>query len=523
MSRVIGSIEELAELAEDWARLLAVTPCGSGFQAHGWIATCWQFLRHRGARLHVLAAEREGQIAGILPLQLSPTGGASFIGASVSNYSGPVVDPSHAPDVTAEWLDEIAADRTIRSVDFANLREGDAFLDALRSWRPRRGGAPRIALMNVCPELDLTPGWETVYRRHGSGRRSSWRTRARRLEALGRVSFEETTEAEAIRAALPDMVRLWNGRWGGRWTSGVLSPSVLEFQSAACGSGVELLSTLHVDGRLIAFCLGVRLGAGTTGYVMAHDDRLAPYSPGLLLLLRMLEAAGQRCDQRYDFSLGKMSYKALWADSERSVYHALWGRGSRLRASRQRLWVSLRSIDWLRDLKVEGPHWLRTHLPRRSAGGNLVGPSDGATWTIWRPRTELPPVGVVRSELGFVDMERRLSPAAFRRGLERAFRGDRLVALSVDDRELGMAWLAGQARSDAIAAACRLDLPAGQCWYEPACADGASVAELAAALLTSPNSLLASLRPLADPRFEPIGNVAADSRPGQPHAGRESR
>jgi CelD/BcsL family acetyltransferase involved in cellulose biosynthesis len=509
MTRIVTTLPELRALRADWERLLPSSPAVSGFHSPGWIEACWEARSGTDRQLHLLVAERDGTVVGILPTQVGPRGELSFIGAGVSNYGGPIVVPDHAADASAEWLTAIAADPRIRSLQLAGLRAGDPFLRALRGWRHPRWGATRLVLTNISPEVDLS-GWADRYRAHKSHRRVLQRAE-RRLEAFGALTFEETADPTRIRVDLPDLFRFYRRRWSGRWVSGAFSERNQAFQMRAADSGAELFSTLRLDGRIVAATLSLRAAGVSSGYVLGHDDRLGPYSPGTLIIMRVLSAAAERGDPVFDFSLGRSAYKLTWADSERSVYLAVAGAGSALLVARHRLWARARSVSWLRRAKVEGPRLLgdllgQTRQAPDSPGIPTPAPAD---WTVYRLSGSAPAAALEQNVLGFWEMERRFSPRLLELGVERSYRGDRAYSISRLGTELGIAWLAGPARQAAIAAALPVGQPIGGCWYQPIATGGNRLADLVAAL-AQPGVLVACAGPLPDERFQVVGQVTAE-------------
>ncbi len=328
MIRIVSTEAGLAALRPEWERLLPGSPAVSGFHAPGWVAACWRARPDRPERLHVLVVERDGLVAAILPTMLGPNGELSFIGTGLGNYCGPTLSGDQAPEASAELLAAIAADPAIRSLRLAGLRAGDPFLAALRGWRHPNWGPTTLVQTNVSPEVDLAD-WADRYRRH-KGHRTAHQQAEKRLQAFGRLTFEEIDNPERIRAELPHLFRFYQRRWAGRWVSGAFAERNRAFQLDAAGSGVELLSVLRLDGRTVALSLSLRAGHVSSSYVVGHDDRLGPYSLGTITSIRVLQAAADRGDPAFDFSLGRSAYKLTWADRERAVYLAAAGRGSGL-------------------------------------------------------------------------------------------------------------------------------------------------------------------------------------------------
>jgi len=522
MTRIVSTEAGLTALRADWDRLLPASPVVSGFHAPGWVEACWRARPDRPERLHVLVAERDGAVAGILPTMLGPNGALTFIGSGLSNYGGPTLAPERASEVCAEWLATIAADPAIRSVRLAGLRSGDPLLAALRAWRHPTWGPTRLVTTNTSPEVDLA-GWDERYREHKSHRRTYERAE-KRLGAFGRLTFEETDDPERIRAGLPDLFRFYQHRWAGRWVSGAFAERNRAFQLSAAASGVELLSSLRLDGRVVAQTVSLRAGGISAGYVLGYDDRLGPYSLGTIIIVRLLHAAAERGDPAFDFSLGRSAYKLTFADRERPVYLAAAGRGSGMAVARRRAWTRLRSVGWLRRAKVEAPRLLtgfaaQTRLPANAPGIPApAGSSAVAAEVVYWPAATEALAGAERLELGFWEMERRFSPRLLALAVERRYRGDRAFVVSAGGSELGVAWLAGPARLAAMVAAAPDVRAPREAWYGLIPVDRHPIGALADALARA-RILIASVDPLPSARFRPAGRLVPDERRGNAPGG----
>ncbi|MGH8572644.1 MAG: GNAT family N-acetyltransferase, partial [Gammaproteobacteria bacterium] len=329
---VIDDETRLVALADDWNALLGETPEASAFQSLAWITAC-RSARPSNRRLFIVVVRDGADVVGILPTEIGIHGDLRFVGQGFSNYLGPIYRASHAGAVVEALAALLARDARVSLLDFGGLREPSPFLAALRRTTISGWSRPHAVETATCPFLDLTPGWETIYARRKGKQRSNFARKGKRLERLGEVEFQEIVEPDDVRAALPAMMDLYERRWADRRESGGFAGHHRAFHELAgpalAAARHARVSLLRVDGQIVAFSYGLRVGGVTTSYVLAHDDALGAYSPGLLLLLRLLEAACRRGDREYDFSIGEESYKDAWATGERTVFHVFcWRRGS---------------------------------------------------------------------------------------------------------------------------------------------------------------------------------------------------
>ena len=371
---VVDDDTAFADLAGEWDALLHATPAASGFQCHAWASVCRAHALDGDRRLFTLVVRDGRTPVAIVPSEIRQ-GALSLIGAAVSNYLGPVYRPECLAETVSAVAAFLATERSVSLVDLRGLRERSPFLAAfanapMSGWRPAR-----LVETARCPYVDLTPGWDATAARHSSKARATWSRKRKMLERLGRVAFVELDAADAVPSALPAMFTLFRERWAGRHESGGFADRRRAFHERAAvalaEAGCLRVSLLTVDDEIVAYSYGVRAANVTSSYVLAHDNRLNPASPGLLLLLQLLEAACRRGDPQYDFSIGEEGYKEAWATASERVFRVVRARAlsaaaldAGARALGNRVWVAARSIGWLRDLKREG---LRRSVLRRAS------------------------------------------------------------------------------------------------------------------------------------------------------------
>jgi len=448
----------LPGLAEAWSDLLSRTPEATGFQSLAWVLACRRSLGS-DARLSTLVVRDGAEPVAILPAELR-RGRLSLVGEGPSNYLGPVYDPRRVDAIIPPLSECLPTQRAIRLIDFSGLLDTSPFLTALctadlPAWS--RGVVVRTA---VCPCVELRGGWKEVYARRSATFRGNVARKTKALARMGQLEFVESTDPDTVRAALPAMFALFRGRWAGRHESGGFAGHHRAFHEhaapALAAAGHARLSTLILDGVLVAFHYGIQAGGVTSSYVLGHDNALNVFSPGQLLLVRTLEAAARRGDPEYDFSLGEEAYKETWASGTRGVFRVLrWRRGARgaLEASGRRvgaqLWVAARSVEVLRDVRRDGLRRMLGSRPGAPPDSPGLAAGDCRTWRVYRVHETHPAASAKTWTYG--TMRARLSPRLLGLAADRAFRGDTLLALASEGRFLGVAWRARDARRSVVA------------------------------------------------------------------------
>jgi len=489
--RILHDDGALPQVRDDWARLLAVTPLASGFQSYAWFLSCRAALRSE-ASLFVLVIADGTETVGILPTELGPNRDLRLVGTRVSNYLGPVYRPERLPALVQALARFLAAEREISLLDLAGLRDGSPFLAALRAADIPGWGGAHVVETGRCPYIDLSRGWDAVY----AGRSASTRANAARkwkaLERLGRLEFVVATDPCAVEAALPVMFELFAARWERRHESSGFAAHQRGFHERAAPAlaraGHLELALLRLDGEIVAFHYGVRAGSVTSSYVLSHARPLEVCSPGALLLIRTLEAAGRRRDPEYDFSLGEEAYKDTWATGARGVFRLLRARhgvrpplAASWRGLASGVWASMRGIESLRRLRREGVRRALLRMPARlapDAPGLPAGPQG--TWNVYRLRAG-PSPDVAAVTWRYAEMRARLSPRLLELAVDRTFRGDTLLVLVRRERPVGIAWRATPARSAVVTGGADAG-PGAAVYYHPVPAENLGLHDVVRAL-----------------------------------------
>ena len=297
----VTSERAFERLSGSWDELVRAMPRPSPFLLHSWLLDWW---RHYGAEhdLAVHVAYRDDHLVGALPLYVRRRNGlrvSEFLGGTWAFLADLLVAPGE--DRSAPSLLEHAGSSGHDFVNLFGLSESSRLVAAL----------PPAALHLVerleAPVLDLSPGWEAVYCTKLSAKaRRRRRRRLRQLQALGMVDASVARTREELEPALEEAFRVYALRWQGtRGPSGFASPMGIAFHRAAllrlADDGVPRLTTLRLDGRVIAFALALQLCGRTYGLTRAFDPEYGRFSPGLEAKLRSLEAAADEGIVRAEF------------------------------------------------------------------------------------------------------------------------------------------------------------------------------------------------------------------------------
>jgi CelD/BcsL family acetyltransferase involved in cellulose biosynthesis/ribosomal protein S18 acetylase RimI-like enzyme len=463
--RVTDSPLDDPELPGIWDALLAQTPDGSGFHTWAWRRA----LLTENPDAIVAIVTLAGTPVALFPMAFDRESGAlRFFGTRRSNYSGPLYDPAHMPSVLG-GLRALVRQLGATYVDLEGLREHSPFRRAARGLVLDGLGLPQASRTIACSEIDLRPGWDAVWRRRKKKHRNNWSRARRKLEQLGTVEFEDITGPAAIDAVMGDAVRLYETRWAGANVDRAFGREREVFQRtvarALAERGQAVMSVLRVEDEIIAFSYAVRHGGVSNSYTLAHDDSYAPYSPGQLLLLHVLEQAAGRGDPSFDFSVGDELYKEVWATARIGVYRLAWGRGAVARTTTDRMLAMAREQRVLRQVKQYGVMSLRP-----------AADPVPQTWAVQRVPTQDSSLTV--RTLNLTDMRALVPPELFALAIDRVFRGDQTCVVLGSQGPQAIVWKAAASRREGL---CR-GAASGEVFFDIRPLQGASVHAVVAAL-----------------------------------------
>lgn len=372
MMETVSTTEDFEALAPEWDDLVRAMPRPSPFLLHGWLAEWW---RHYGgtADLNVHVARRDGRLVGALPLVSRRLAGlrvATFMGGSELALPDVLLAAGQDGEV-CERLIQRLAHSGCDVVDLPGLPAESRIAAAL-------GSRLEVIQRVEAPVLDLTDGWDAVYRaKTSSKKRSLHRRRRRQLAGLGTLEVSVARTQDELEPALEEAFALHARRWEGRPDgSGFASAAGRRFQRAALGRlaaiDVARIVTLRVAGRPVAFHYYFALEGRMYVHRLAFDPTLARFSPGLVNTLDAIEAAAGEGLRRVEFLGGDERYKLELADRFEPLCHgfglASSARGRAYAAAHVngiRLRMRLKRSPRLRRLYVDGVAPVR-RLARRS-------------------------------------------------------------------------------------------------------------------------------------------------------------
>jgi CelD/BcsL family acetyltransferase involved in cellulose biosynthesis len=234
--------------------------------------------------VRVVVIENDGRPAGFFPHQRAAWGRGSPVGGALSDYHGVIAAPQ------AEW----SVVELMRAAGLS-VWSFDHLVDTTGRFAPyvtaSAAASPQIDLAALAPPPDFARKARKLAREVGELSFS--------LHAPGSLGRMFVWKSEQYRrTGLTDA-------FGVRWTRALLE-EVMRVQRAGFAG---TCSVLRAGDEVVAVHAGMRSRSVLHWWFPTYDARYAAYSPGIILLLRMAEAARALGIGKIDLGRGDARYK----------------------------------------------------------------------------------------------------------------------------------------------------------------------------------------------------------------------
>ena len=321
--------------AGTWERLRQRAPTESLFMTPDWLET---WTRHLGSSHPlVFGIEDGGEVVALAPIDRVWVGGLAVLrplGLGVTDYFDLLLppEPERRRLALAAFADALVQRAGVwDALDLRGVPAESPTVQELVEAAAERGMRYAVVPGHGRPGISLDGTWDTFLNGLPGRFRYNLRSRLRRLQERGTVTFRAVTRPREVRWAMVALTELHARRWRGQHTSTIFSSSsaARRFYAEAARKYAERemldLTLLEVDGCPVAGSLGFVDGDTYYYYLPAFEPELAPLAPSSLLLSHLIERSFERGLRRFDFMLGDEPYKARWANEERQTVNLVVG------------------------------------------------------------------------------------------------------------------------------------------------------------------------------------------------------
>lgn len=315
----VGALSRLEESPQEYQKLLRSSGEDPLFLNLDWLSAWWNAFGEDKSQLILRVMER-GRTVGYAPLVKSSRGRTrwtkvEFMGAGPSDRCGIIAENGRA-DVQAAVWEHLRQQDEWDVLELRDLRQGGPTERAVRSAFPQ---AEQVSYTAPCITLN---GSHRAYlaslsrnMRYNLGR--GWR----RLQDEG-VFFQPMRTADEVSVAVEWLNELNDQRW--QASSTLRTPGMPQFvrevSQRLAGQGV-VFHALRTRDSAIAIAMGLEDEGRYLYYLSGFGPELARYSPGTVLLSKIIEECHQLGRKEVDLLRGEEPYKYRFNAQDRAQMH----------------------------------------------------------------------------------------------------------------------------------------------------------------------------------------------------------
>ncbi len=313
--KIITDFSGITALEAEWKRLWNAAARPEIFNSFDYVSAWWSV--HGSAYSVFTPVVFDGsRVIAILPLVLRD-GVLHFFSHTDSDFSDILCEGPHASAAITLIMQELKKhDSKWDWAALDNIPEHSLLLQTLRGQKRLPVNITARAVY-ICPTLDMHAGDESLYERLHGGKRN--KQNERRLQRFGEITFHHIETKEAARVCLQRFFQQHSNR---RAIEGPRGQFINESSRKLYAALVERLdlskelrfSVLRVGEKDIAYHFGFQTNERMLFFKPTFDVDYWAYSPGKVLLHKLLVYALEQDLSFFDFSIGDEVYKRKFAN-----------------------------------------------------------------------------------------------------------------------------------------------------------------------------------------------------------------
>jgi CelD/BcsL family acetyltransferase involved in cellulose biosynthesis len=295
----VSGLDGLRRVAPDWNRLVEQAAVPDFFQTWEWVES-WLEAFCEPERLVALLVRDGSRLVAALPVQgLLPrrwwSGSRLLAAANKQTPQSGLLHTGPAGEAVRAVLAHLRSTRRRVSLTFPSCPAGSAvFQGLIETAAALEWGVTRKQMRNS-PRLRITTDWASYLRTRPKHVRKEWERKCRRLQEAGRVEFV-VVAGEDVERAMDEVLEIERHSWKeDRRTSFTAEQGLARFYGTLARRCAERgwlrLHLLRIDGRPAAFTFAVSYAGELLALKTSYDSRLRAASPGIVLMLRVMEQA----------------------------------------------------------------------------------------------------------------------------------------------------------------------------------------------------------------------------------------
>jgi CelD/BcsL family acetyltransferase involved in cellulose biosynthesis len=321
--RVVFSEDGRDFQRRDWTDLARVDPAGTIFHRPAFLKLYWEEFGETPDHLLLAFAEEDGrQVAAAAFERMDDT--LRFLGGTeVTDYMGPVGEPSTQEQVAKELWAALVRRDDWRSADLRGLAEDRAWLGLLREAAKAEGLVVREDedQNGIAPFIALPSTWEGYLGSLPAKLRHEIRRKAKKLEAEAgpfRIIVADQDSLEPLLDRFVELHRMSEGPKGVFMVPG-MEIFFRRLAAAFLPEHIFRLTFIEVGGQLAAGTIGFVCDGTSYLYNSAFDRAWGSLAPGMVLVAEDIRLAIDEGCTVFDLLKGDYDYKYRFGAVPRRV------------------------------------------------------------------------------------------------------------------------------------------------------------------------------------------------------------
>lgn len=320
--RLIDTGDELQQWRQPWNALVAAHSFPSVFLTCEWLFTWWQEVgsRQGNTQLYVLLALDGERLAGVAPFMEQEEEAGKvlrFLGDPYTDYHDVVTTEQCQEEIVSLFLDRLQSERSRWDKILLNcIPATSCFL-----VRARSAGWLKTEDRAACPVVQFSDPSDY---RELTGKKGQARN-TRLLSGKGDLQCNHYFSAGEIGARFGSYRRMHRRQWedNPKAVGGFEDPLVSGFFAALIPSltaqGWLMFTELTLDDQPLAYYFSFLYGGRYWAYRPCYDTAMKLYSPGHIMLSRIIAYLHSRSCYTLDFLRGNYAYKYRYANDAQFI------------------------------------------------------------------------------------------------------------------------------------------------------------------------------------------------------------
>jgi CelD/BcsL family acetyltransferase involved in cellulose biosynthesis len=309
-------------------------PTPSFFCCGDWLKSAMQF-EDETRIITVFSNQKE--IVAVLPLSMT----RNLLGGTVAHFLGSRFNPDPLGLICA--TENIAEAATCIRNYFENETDWDQLTIDWTTHKECKYWNVEGEAQSIAPYLTLEDGFEGVLHSFRKKKRYNLKASVRKLmeDRSAKVVYCETSEEKL--AFFDEFFILHERRAQERGINSSLKSKAFRdhHKQVIKDSDYARIYALRLDGQTISVVYGFLFADRFYYYQVAHDPEFAKFSPGKVLLFKVIENCSELGCKEFNFLQGDEDYKRFWAQEKRQLY--------RLTLEKENF--RMQSLHWISNMK----------------------------------------------------------------------------------------------------------------------------------------------------------------------------